>query len=81
LSLIDKPSSLPAGYPEFKPLLYDLDVLLPGIDLHQKSQWQLQDSFASVLYYVAWFAFVLDYIFWWVSFTLLGAALTGLLKA
>ncbi|MFI5351662.1 MAG: hypothetical protein ACHQZS_01780 [Candidatus Binatales bacterium] len=79
------PTSLPPGYPEFRPFLYDLEVLVPGIDLSQKSKWRLQEkrppNVAAVLYYLVWLGFVLDYIVWWVSFTLLGAALTGLLKA
>lgn len=65
--------------PAFRPLLYALDVLLPGIDLHQKSQWKLQEK--KPLDRLYGFAFVLDYIVWWVSFSLLAAALTGLLKA
>jgi hypothetical protein len=60
-------------------LLYDLDSLLPGIDLHQKSHWRLQEKRPRDRLYS--FAFVLYYVVWWTSFTLLGAALTGLLKA
>jgi len=73
------PSSLPPGYPAFKPLLYDLDSLLPGIDLHQRSHWRLQEKRPRDRLYS--FAFVLYYVVWWVSFSLLAAALTGLLKA
>jgi hypothetical protein len=30
---------LPAAYPAFRPLVYSLDVMLPGVELQQQREW------------------------------------------
>jgi hypothetical protein len=38
---------LPATYPPFRPFVYSLDVLLPGIDLQQEREWTALPSGAA----------------------------------
>lgn len=72
---------LPAGYPEFEPLVYSLDTLLPFIDLHQKSYWWLRPTNGHrPIYYLYESYFIFHVFAGWALTALVVAAISGLLK-
>ncbi len=72
---------LPAGYPEFEPLVYSLDTLLPFIDLHQKSYWWLRPTNGHRPIYYFYESYFIFHVFaGWALTALVVAAMSGLLK-
>jgi len=69
------------GQPDFQPLLYSIDVLLPFVDLHQKSSWWLYPRKPRDWAYVGCeFYFLGHLILGWLLTGLLVAALAGIIK-
>lgn len=67
--------------PDFQPLLYSLDVLLPFVDLHQKSSWWLHQRKPRDWVYIGCeFYFLVHLILGWLLTGLLVAGLTGIIK-
>jgi len=66
---------------DFQPLLYSIDVLLPFVDLHQKSSWRLYERKPKDWVYVGCETyFLVHLILGWLLTGLLVAALTGVIK-
>jgi hypothetical protein len=67
--------------PEFHPLFYSIDVLLPFVDLHEKSTWRLSEARTDEnTYFIYQFYFLCQVIFGWLLTGLLVGATAGLLK-
>lgn len=68
-----KTLNLPEDYPQFTPLTYAIDTLIPFVDLHQESYW-LPTHLGYKIY--LW----VHIIFGWVLATIAVAGFTGLIK-
>jgi hypothetical protein len=69
------------GQPDFQPLLYSIDVLLPFVDLHQKSSWWLSPRKPLDWAYIGCESYFLGHlILAWLLTGLLVAAPTGIVK-
>lgn len=73
LKWTDKTLNLPEGYPQFTPLTYAFDTLIPFVDLHQESYW-MPTHLGYQIY--LW----LHIIVGWVLATIAVAGFTGLIK-
>ena len=78
---------LPATYPPFRPFVYSLDVLLPGIDLQQEREWTAlpgaagtdagpPDLWGTATRLIAW----LELLCGWAASFVLVAAVLGLFE-
>jgi hypothetical protein len=81
--LSNKRGNAPADYPNFVPLIYSIDVLLPVIDLGYKEEWQPIVSHddnpilaGQVLRFLYWF----EIVFGWIAGLLLVGVLGNLVK-
>jgi len=76
-----KTPSLPPGYPSFQPPLYALDFFLPGINLYQKSNWQLHERRPADWPYRGYAVFsVFYFLLGWIFTAVALGAITGVLK-
>jgi hypothetical protein len=74
-------ASLPQHYPPFNPMYYSLDVVLPFLDLRQKSSWQLKGRKTGDWLHAFYEVFLISYVLAVYLLTgLVLAALTGLVK-
>jgi len=70
-----------AGLPELPTPLYALDFFLPGIDLHQKSNWQLHERRPADWPYRGYAVFsVFYFLLCWIFTAVALGAITGVLK-
>ena len=74
-------ASLPQHYPVFNPMYYSLDVVLPFLDLRQKSSWQLKGRKAGDWLHGLYELYLIFHVLTVYLLTgLVVAALTGLVK-
>jgi hypothetical protein len=66
---------------KFHPFFYSIDVLLPFLDLHQKSSWWLSEQKTEEwVYFVYEFYFLVQVLAGWLLTGLVVGAISGLIK-